>query len=68
MTVLTVSLTAAAVAALINIWLGWRVGQVRISEKVLMGGRRQPARDLPDARPCQFRRIHAVCPDPDRVA
>lgn len=34
---LPISLTAAAVAALINIWLGWRVGQVRISEKVLTG-------------------------------
>lgn len=37
MTVLPISLTAAAVAALINIWLGWRVGQVRGSEKVSLG-------------------------------
>lgn len=35
--ILPISLTAAATAALINIWLGWRVGQVRIAEKVLTG-------------------------------
>ena len=34
---LPISLTAAAVAALLNIWLGWRVGQVRLSEKVSLG-------------------------------
>lgn len=37
MNILHVTLTFAAVAALMNIWLGWRVGQVRISEKVLTG-------------------------------
>lgn len=37
MLVLPVTLTIAGAAALINIWLGWRVGQVRISEKVSMG-------------------------------
>lgn len=37
MPLLPISLTAAAVAALINIWLGWRVGQVRGSEKVSIG-------------------------------
>jgi uncharacterized protein len=35
--VLPVTLTFAAVAAIMNIWLGWRVGQVRIAEKVLTG-------------------------------
>lgn len=35
--ILPISLTAAAVAALINIWLAIRVGQVRGSEKVSVG-------------------------------
>lgn len=35
--ILPIALTAAAAAALINIWLGWRCGQVRIAEKILMG-------------------------------
>ena len=34
---LPVTLVYAAVAALLNVWLGWRVGQVRIAEKVLLG-------------------------------
>lgn len=34
---LPVTLTIAGAAAIINIWLGWRVGQVRTSEKVSMG-------------------------------
>lgn len=34
---LPVTLTFAGVAALLNVWLGWRVGQVRIREKVLTG-------------------------------
>jgi uncharacterized membrane protein YecN with MAPEG domain len=34
---LPVTLTFAGVAALLNIWLGWRVGQVRMAEKVLTG-------------------------------
>lgn len=37
MIILPVTLTIAGAAALINIWLGWRVGQVRSSEKVSMG-------------------------------
>lgn len=37
MIILPVTLTIAAAAALLNVWLGWRVGQVRIAEKVLMG-------------------------------
>lgn len=35
--ILPISLTAAAAAALINVWLGFRVGQVRGSEKVSIG-------------------------------
>ncbi len=35
--ILPIALTAAAAAALINIWLGWRCGQVRLAEKILMG-------------------------------
>ncbi len=35
--ILPVSLTAAAAAALINLWLGIRIGQVRTSEKVSIG-------------------------------
>jgi uncharacterized membrane protein YecN with MAPEG domain len=35
--ILPVSLTAAAAAAFINLWLGIRVGQVRTSEKVSVG-------------------------------
>lgn len=35
--ILPVTLTAAALAALINIWLATRVGQVRGSEKVSIG-------------------------------
>lgn len=34
---LPVTLTFAGVAALLNVWLGWRVGQLRIREKVLTG-------------------------------
>jgi uncharacterized protein len=34
---LPITLCAAAAAALINIWLGIRCGQVRVAEKVLMG-------------------------------
>jgi uncharacterized protein len=37
MNTLHVTLTFAAVAALLNMWLGWRVGQVRMAEKVAMG-------------------------------
>lgn len=35
--ILPVTLTVAGAAALLNIWLGWRVGQRRISEKVSIG-------------------------------
>mgnify|MGYP001555698693 CR=1 FL=1 len=35
--ILPISLTAAAAAAFINLWLGFRVGQVRGSEKVSIG-------------------------------
>lgn len=35
--ILPISLTAAAAAAFINVWLGFRVGQVRTSEKVSVG-------------------------------
>lgn len=35
--ILPISLTAAAVAAFINLWLSIRVGQVRTSEKVSIG-------------------------------
>jgi len=34
---LPVALTTSGAAALINLWLGWRVGQVRISEKISIG-------------------------------
>ncbi|MFM9976510.1 MAG: MAPEG family protein [Sphingomonadaceae bacterium] len=37
MIVLPVSLTAAAAAALINLWLAIRIGRIRTSEKILMG-------------------------------
>jgi hypothetical protein len=41
--ILPITLTIAGAAALINIWLGWRVGQVRISNKVAMGDAGHPA-------------------------
>lgn len=37
MDILPVALTIAGAAALINVWLGWRVSQVRIADKVLTG-------------------------------
>lgn len=37
MILLPVTLTAAAAAALINFWLGYRVGQVRGAEKISIG-------------------------------
>jgi uncharacterized protein len=37
MTILPISLTLAAVAALINLWLMIRVGRVRTREKVMVG-------------------------------
>jgi uncharacterized protein len=37
MTILPISLTLAAVAALINLWLMIRVGQTRTREKVMVG-------------------------------
>jgi hypothetical protein len=41
--VLPITLTIAGAAAILNIWLGWRVGQVRISNKVAMGDAGHPA-------------------------
>jgi len=35
--ILPITLTVAGAAALINVWLGWRVGQRRMSEKVSIG-------------------------------
>lgn len=35
--ILPISLTAAAAAAFINLWLGIRIGQVRTSEKISIG-------------------------------
>jgi uncharacterized protein len=35
--ILPISLTAAAAAALINLWLGIRIGQVRTAEKISIG-------------------------------
>ena len=35
--ILPISLSAAAAAAFINLWLGIRIGQVRTSEKVFIG-------------------------------
>ena len=35
--ILPITLTIAGAAALLNIWLGWRVGQKRLSEKVSIG-------------------------------
>jgi uncharacterized membrane protein YecN with MAPEG domain len=35
--ILPITLTIAGAAALLNVWLGWRVGQRRISEKVSIG-------------------------------
>ncbi|NNM77339.1 MAPEG family protein [Sphingomonas sp. ID1715] len=41
--ILPITLTMAGAAALINIWLGWRVGQKRISQKVSIGDGGDPA-------------------------
>ena len=35
--ILPIALTMAGAAALLSLWLGWRVGQKRISEKVSIG-------------------------------
>lgn len=35
--ILPITLTVAGAAALLNVWLGWRVGQRRLSEKVSIG-------------------------------
>jgi len=37
MTTLPITLTIAGIAAIINIWLAYRVGQVRHSQKVMIG-------------------------------
>lgn len=41
--ILPITLTIAGAAAILNIWLGWRVGQVRLSNKVSMGDSGNPA-------------------------
>lgn len=41
--ILPITLTIAGAAAILNIWLGWRVAQVRISNKVPMGDSGNPA-------------------------
>jgi uncharacterized protein len=41
--ILPITLTIAGAAAILNIWLGWRVGQVRMSNKVAMGDAGNPA-------------------------
>ncbi len=35
--ILPITLTMTGAAAILNIWLGWRVGQVRLSENVSIG-------------------------------
>ena len=35
--ILPITLTIAGAAAILNIWLGWRVGQKRLSQKVSIG-------------------------------
>jgi uncharacterized membrane protein YecN with MAPEG domain len=41
--ILPITLTIAGAAALLNIWLAWRVGQVRRQQKVLIGDGGQQA-------------------------
>jgi hypothetical protein len=41
--ILPITLTIAGAAAILNLWLGWRVGQVRIANKVSMGDDGNPA-------------------------
>ena len=43
MTVLPITLTIAAAAALLNIWLGMRVSRLRVAHKVMMGDGGVPA-------------------------
>jgi uncharacterized membrane protein YecN with MAPEG domain len=40
--ILPITLTIAGAAAILNIWLGWRVGQKRISQKVSIGDAGDP--------------------------
>jgi len=35
--ILPITLTIAGAAAIINVWLGWRVGQKRIAQKISIG-------------------------------
>lgn len=37
MTILPIALTTAGAAALVNMWLAWRIGRIRISEKISIG-------------------------------
>ncbi len=41
--ILPITLTIAGAAAILNLWLGWRVGQRRMSEKVSIGDGGNPA-------------------------
>ena len=43
MTILPITLTIAAAAALLNIWLGTRVGRLRVAHKVMIGDGGHPA-------------------------
>lgn len=40
--ILPITLTIAGAAAVLNAWLGWRVGQVRMADKVAMGDAGNP--------------------------
>ena len=35
--ILPIALMSAGAAALVNMWLSWRIGQIRISEKISIG-------------------------------
>jgi uncharacterized protein len=41
--ILPITLTIAGAAAILNLWLGWRVGQVRIANKVSIGDGGDPS-------------------------
>ena len=60
MIILPVTLTAAGLAALLNIWIANRVGRVRGQEKVSIGDGGNARLDRGDARARQLRRIYAV--------
>ncbi len=58
--ILPITLTIAGAAALLNIWLGYRVGQMRLTHKISIGDGGNEPLDRPDARPGQFHRIYAA--------